>query len=130
MAYFSATGTGGGQTNKPVLLWINPNPTSTFKAQTINVDASNYEYLIFKICADSNATTPYYSYVGIKHDNNKFGIGTNSNANTSVGNGGYIRNYDTSDNVIKISTGYTTAGAANTRYAIPLEIYGLKKALL
>lgn len=129
MAYFKArVSTSSG--NEPVLLWTNPNPTSTFAAQTVNVDASNYEYLIFKIRADSNASQPYYSYVGIKHDNNKFGIGTNPNANTSVGYGGYIRNYDTSDNVIKISTGYTTGGTASPRYAIPIEIYGLKKSII
>lgn len=117
-------------TEKPTLLWTNPNPTSTFQAQTINVDASNYEYLIFKILADSNVSQPYYSYVGIKHDNNKFGIGTNQTANTPVGNGGCIRNYDTSNNVIKISAAFSTAGQSYNRYGIPLEIYGLKKSII
>ena len=34
--------------SEPVLLWTNPNPTTGFVSQTINIDTTEYEYFQIK----------------------------------------------------------------------------------
>ena len=47
------------------LLWTNPNPTSEFAAQTIQLDLSGYKSILF-ICQGSYANLDYFStFVGL-----------------------------------------------------------------
>ena len=46
----------GGGTEKPILLWTNPSPSSSFSAQTLNIDLTGYDYLIFEIKGSGDDT--------------------------------------------------------------------------
>lgn len=119
----------GASAEKPTLLWTNENPSSAFAGQTLNVDCSDYKWLIFKIKNSPSGTYIYYLAVDVEN-NQKFGIGSNTNANIGVGNGGYIRNVDITNNTLKFSTGFSTAGTSSANNIIPLEVYGLKKSII
>lgn len=128
MPYFR---TESGGEEAPTLLWTNPSPTSNFAAQTLSLDLTEYAYLLFKV--KNSLTTGYTdeAYCACQKDNSK------RSAFSVVGAGApkiiHSRYFDTTDNSITFSAGYhssTSSGTTDNRYAIPLEIYGIKKSLI
>ena len=110
----------------PTLLWINSSPTSSFAAQTIELDLSEYQYVavvirtvtdqditpracgIFKI--SDNDSIPYPPRVGYSG-----GSGTREIYATSTG--------------VTISNCSFSGGAVDNTCGIPLYIYGIKNDL-
>ena len=129
MAYFKAR-VGGSGGNEPVLLWTNPSPTSSFAAQTLSIDVSNYSYLYFKVL--NNTVSPYNTTFDIIEPIVKDKIqylGTGSATTTWLGTGLNTREYKVTDDGIAFSGGYNDGSAANN-VGIPLEIYGVKRVLM
>ena len=127
MAYFKArVGVSGG--NEPVLLWENPNPNAVFSAQTITIsNLSDYKYLVVKVKGAYNENNKYnISYMDwdLGEDGGAIGFGYEASYGTPANTGYARRLYKTSSNTL-----YITNGTANNNnaYAIPVEIYGLKK---
>lgn len=136
MAYFSATGTSGGQTNEPVLLWTNPSPNATFSAQKINIDLSNYEQIIIfakgtsRTLASNSISSVYFLVNDDSTNYNLDGIYAYYGIDVSI-----PRQYKANRPVSISSTGVTfgngtAGGSSGVYYCIPQKIYGLKKAII
>lgn len=105
-------------------LWENSNPTSNFAAQTINFDATNYDYFII-IYKNSASGTIHSSKTIIK--NVRFSLnGVNAGKL-------FVRNTDTSgitDTGVTFQSGLNinTYGSETTSndVAVPYQIYGGK----
>ena len=111
----------GGNSSILTLLWSNPSPTSSFAAQTININLNAYSW--FAVRVRFSSTTPRemplfffpvdeigkYIYT-VAGDTNR--VGTRSIT------------YDMENMALAISGGYYN-GAANNSSVIPLEIYGV-----
>lgn len=114
----------GGGTEKPILLWTNPNPSTSFEAQTVSIDMTNYQSIIIKTVGVRGDTTYTKQYIN-KNDSNIKMVATYS------GSGASIRSItNISDNGITFGNGQIVGGSASSLYCIPIEIYGLKKALI
>lgn len=121
------------------LLWENPNPTSSFAAQTISLDLSQYDVILFDIKADTNNS---YGYQYSKSRNIGFINETIAlhTLNYIVPNGLSGQNVYTRTRNATISTSGITFGAGYTKKVsdsdvatvdnttcIPLKIYGISK---
>lgn len=104
----------------PVLLWENPNPNSSFAAQTIEIDLSKYRYLVFYskyIYSVVNPTSNEYGYSFCdltKYNYQWLFCQANSAARLA----------NISGNNIIFERGMT-GGNYNDNMCIPLAIYGL-----
>ena len=107
----------------PVLLWTNPNPTSAFAAQTIEMDLSEYKYVIVvAITAPNYDYTPRANVIlPVNSDYSGFDIPIGATG------GSCRRNLNSSTNGIKISAQLACSG--NNNYVIPYKIYGIKGEL-
>lgn len=121
------------------LLWENPNPTSNFANQTISLDLSQYEVILFIVKQDTNNN--YGNERAI--DQNLGFVGETitlhvinhivPNGATSQNSWISTRNADIITTGITFGTGYgkrmsdSTIGTANNQYCIPLKIYGISK---
>ena len=131
MAYFSATGTGGSGGNEPVLLWTNPNPTSSFSAQEIQVD--EYDAYIIK-----SVSSLEYAQERNWFEDTYFDVSLNRADDCVIVVRGYsnaynMRNFYKSENGITFKKGfrqYSTQRTDNNVCAVPIEIYGIKKAII
>lgn len=112
------------------LLWINPNPTTAFNAQTISLDLSNYDAVevVYKLY-----TTQQYDVTGqITYQSNQ------SVTVSASGTGGFFSGADApmartssmSSNGVHFSAGSLCGGsstwAVNNNVLIPYKIYGIK----
>ena len=122
---FSALNTLLNDVPHYTLLWTNPNPTSSFSAQTISLDLSKYDMV--EIVFKQYAINPFFS--------------TNK---TEVGKGGRLftygyedakeldgRSYTVSTTGISFRTGYSamisaSSGTATDGQCVPYKIYGIK----
>ena len=123
MASYRVMGASASET--PTLLWTNPSPTSNFASQTItNIDTSSYGAFIVKYrrSTSSNDTDEFYQnktvlfghYICISMED------------TSTA----IRNCSVQSNGIYFASTLNLSHGTDNSEIIPIEIYGLKKALL
>ena len=104
------------------LLWENASHTSTFAAQTIQLDLSGYS-LILVFFKRSTTDNSYGSNI------NKIGIGSLCTCGASSTNltSTLSRKYTSSSSGITFTTGFNSNGGnANDDYMIPYQIYGIK----
>ena len=115
----------GGMSMK--LLWENANPTSSFTAQTISLDLSEYTHLIIKVKL-LDAGERAFSFTLVKKDGSKTPL-----VYANGGNAGVqlrYRNATAVDTGVNFTNAYYASGATaesvNNGVAIPIEIYGIK----
>lgn len=126
MAYFKAR-VSGSSTNEPVLLWTNPSPTSTFAAQTVSIDLTDYEALLIYTKGATSKNTYHYNYVK-KTEIGKW-ILADYQGDVHYATLRQITNITNSG--ITFGTGYYGwTSYNNNNECIPAEIYGLKKAII
>lgn len=119
---------GGGGAEKPTLLWTNPNPTSDFAAQAINIDISAYsgfliEYKYEKTIAKYdyfyqdavNLLSPYNHYITVSMNDNSYRM---------------RRVLIDSNNHINFAGATNAVGTIYASIIIPYKIYGYKKSLI
>lgn len=121
---------GNGGVEIPFLtkLWENPDPTSEFAAQTINLASSDYDFLMFTyryVTTDSLDLSKTFK----KGDK----VVLDCSFATSAGARAFTRliNYTSDTSLTAGQAQYATAGTAATianNFLIPLAIYGLKKS--
>ena len=107
------------------LLWTNPNPTSSFSAQTISLDLSKYDQveIVFKQTAGSTALLTTKSMVGMNGKMLAYGYSDARELDA--------RAYEVTTSGIKFNAGYwilvsDSTGTANANYCTPYKIYGIK----
>lgn len=105
---------------EPTLLWTNPNPTSAFAQQTLNLNIAPYKYIVVTFNRFDGYTTPIQKFI------NK---GGNSTVFTMYGARLAVRTFTIGIQQVALgnATYYdlnTTSGVTNNQYLIPLEIYG------
>lgn len=104
------------------LLWTNPSPTSSFAAQTISLDLSDYDAIEIIIRSDTANT---YTLAPIVTEVGKGGIAFNSTAYNS----GRQFTTTTSGITFTAATYYSSYGnwsTTSTNALIPVYIYGIK----
>ena len=107
------------------LLWTNPNPTSSFSAQTISLDLSKYDMV--EVVFKQYASNPFFS-----------------TSKTEVGKSGKLfsygyedvremdgRSYKVSTTGVSFQVGYSamisaSSGTAADGQCVPYKIYGIK----
>ena len=104
----------------PVLLWTNPNPTAAFAAQTLEMNLSEYKYLIVVINATTSNTSNSYGIVPI---NNADSVGIGRSNGSTV-----VRHFQATSNSVIISAAKSGTAYWNSE-AIPYKIYGIKGEL-
>ena len=110
------------------LLWTNPNPLSSFDIQTINVDLSNYKYVVVNATYGGNGLIEDYSTV----NKSIIEVGTTGNItgvyHSADGGASTIRKAVVSETGISFGIGKFWDGSNNSsaNYAVPLYIWGIK----
>lgn len=124
MAVAMKYGGGNGGRNTGVtmtLLWTNPDPTSSFAAQTVSADLSGYSF--YGIVPIFSTATPNIIPMQVfpcdDSQNHVMTVTARSNNN----NGGRQITFSTSG--LTFGAG-TYSGSSNNSYAIPYKIYGIK----
>jgi hypothetical protein len=113
---------------QPTLLWTNPNPTSSFAAQTVNVDVRNYEAIGFLIQNRVDQTDTYQIYT-IRQKPiggaDALGVSTATSAVIYPSVRGYTINSSTG--AINFSNSINTYDSeTRNEILVPLKIYGYK----
>jgi hypothetical protein len=119
---------GGGGAEKPILLWENPNPTSRFGTQTLNIDFSKYSSLIIETNGYlTGGVTSNIQYNYIDFNLTKLSICGSYSYNGSA----YCswRFITLSSSAINFSQGKAN-NATEDGLCVPLKIYGFKKSLI
>lgn len=103
-----------------VELWVNPNPTSNFAAQTVSLDLSSWKVVAIanKFNASSTSETIHIVRVGSQFIMNAVNIGSNA----------YVakRTTTVSATGVTFAQGYrNTSGTAGAEYSVPVAIYGV-----
>ena len=113
-----------------VSLWKNDNPNANFDAQTINLNLSNYDYIIIR----SKRTITDGETIYFNPRYNIIKVGTSGSYILGIDqNSGYnwIRDISVSESGVTFSTAIGRCYGVNNQdnkidVAIPLEIYGIK----
>lgn len=114
-------GSSGGGGITMTLLWTNPSPTASFAAQTVALDLSGYDAILFSYhnFATSNSAYSLENAFCIKGDTTYAGI----NARDNNRDGGRL--ITVSDSGVDIGA-MIYNGGTNNGYGIPYKIYGIK----
>lgn len=104
------------------LLWTNPNPASSFAAQTVSLDLSGYDEVQIDIAGTTANTTTTQSF--------SFRVGIGGLSNISANNI-WWRYITPSSTGVEFGTGYVTQtyggnGTTDNGKMIPQRIYGIK----
>lgn len=112
----------------PTLLWENSSPTSNFAAQTINVNTSNYNHLVFEYKNRPSGTESYQTSCILPNDTR----GTLScYGNVSSSTVFYTRMFTKTDTTITFTAGYSSqSSGTDTDRVIPVKIYGIKTLII
>lgn len=114
-------GGGGGGGLKLTALWTNPNPTSSFAAQTISLDLAQYELILitFHNFASTDAQYGLLAQLCIVGDTNylQFTSATNNR------NGRRLATITTTG--VQFAACVYNDGT-NNNYGIPYQIFGIK----
>lgn len=121
----------GGGTEKPTLLWTNPN-TTKFDAQTISMDLSQYNSFLFELVTynSENNVTVYQKMIVPKSQL----LALTTRYTLNVGMAYYssmTRPLSITDNGIEIGNGSygSSSSASYNKWVVPLKIYGFKSNL-
>lgn len=115
---------------RETLLWTNPNPTSAFSAQTLNVDLSGYDFVKIKYAVQiQNLSLEHcIQFAYFKLDDLPKEIDA-VNGNVCLGgllaNYGFIRAIAYDNRSLKFGSGYGNQ-TVNQNWNVPFEIYGIK----
>ena len=122
---FSALNTLLNDVPHYTLLWTNPNPTSSFSAQTISLDLSKYDMV--EVVARQYMSDPYYfsSKTEVGKSGKLFCYGYDDARELDA------RKYSVSTTGVSFETGYYTpisasSGSTSAIHNIPYKIYGIK----
>lgn len=118
MASFRIMGLAAEQ---PTLLWTNPNPTSEFTAQTLNIDFSGYEYFSIRFVGNQSYYSEYETIFPVEIGKVCGIAGLYPNASLTVP---YVRGF------ILQSINQISFDRALNNYntcVVPIEIKGYKK---
>lgn len=99
------------------LLWENPNPTSSFGSQTVEIDLSNYESVLIECILSSVIQTKLTGYCEKEYESGNIG-GSN-------GTVAYGRGFTMSDSGITFGSAVYNRDV-NDKTIIPQKIYGAK----
>ena len=104
------------------LVWENPNPTSSFAAQTIDVDLTDYDWFAIETrwSTSSDLVIPLCIY---KVDESRHIISLSNDASNRTG--GRQFTYSISNQSISFEGGYYNGSSSNVN-VIPIAIYGIK----
>lgn len=101
------------------LLWTNSAPTSSFTAQTLNIDMSDYEMIFITAVSRTDLNIIFTALLNV-------GTYTSRLYTTLTGSTIYVtRNVGLTPTSLAFEGGYS-GGTANNSYAIPYQIYGIK----
>lgn len=100
------------------LLWTNPSPTSSFSAQTISLDLSNYDEVEIEAKQLASGTIVQLCRVGI-------GKQTKCLFRDGNANNFYTRTFVVSASSIQFGDAYYNSTVTNTD-CVPIAIYGIK----
>ena len=123
---FSALNTLLNDVPHYTLLWTNPNPTSSFSAQTISLDLSKYDAV--EIVFDRYMNDGVRSTQRLLTKNEKFTLGTTTDENLRY----RTCSFNDSGVVFDSPKKFTTYGiwgshtSADDYTDVPLKIYGIK----
>lgn len=122
MKYGAGGGVGGRSGSSFLtLLWTNPNPTSSFAAQTISINLNAYSW--FAVHAKfSNASPSDLPLAIFPVDDNDKRIQSAAGGNNRVGSRTF--HYDTENKTMTFDAANYNS-AANNNSVIPLAIYGV-----
>lgn len=102
-----------------VELWANPNPTSSFAAQTVSLDLSEWKWIAIPAVPESGSNEGV-CFLRVGKEGRM--LVTNVASNNYI----YKRNADVTSTGVTFSTGYrNTSGTTGGQYCIPLAIYGV-----
>ena len=102
-----------------VLLWTNSSPSSTFAAQTVELDLSPYKMILIEVMGDTSDTTyripsSMVFYIdGLQHVM-PYGVSNR------------YRKITPSSTGIVFTTGSQAGSSDNAKYGAPYKIYGIK----
>lgn len=128
MAYFKAR-ISGSSGNEPVLLWTNPNPTSNFAAQTINIDVSEYKNIGFEYALWPSSTGGTDIYKTILDKKTPY-MQLSLMAGYGQNNGVYWRNITIGDGTMTFTNGLSPSGQSQANFLIIRKIYGIKNDII
>ena len=111
----------GGNSSLFTLLWSNPSPTSSFAAQTININLNAYGWFAVRVKFSTSTPRDLPLFIFPVDETGKtiFSVAGDTNR---VGSRSIT--YDMANMTLAISGGYYN-GSANNNSVIPLEIYGV-----
>ena len=122
---FSALNTLLNDVPHYTLLWTNPNPTSSFSAQTISLDLSKYDAV--EVVARQFRSDPYCfsSKTEVGKSGKLFCYGYDDARELDA------RNYSVSTTGVSFETGYyavisASSGSTSASHNVPYKIYGIK----
>ena len=104
------------------LLWTNPNPSSSFAAQTVSTDLSDYDE-VEVICKPYSADASYFT--------SRVKVGNRGMLYSQTGYGSPVRIYGTQRNFTPTSTGVAFgdgldfSASVSNAYCVPYQIYGI-----
>lgn len=123
MKYGAGGGVGGRSGSSfRTPLWTNPNPTSSFAAQTISIDLNAYDWFAIEArwSTSSDLVIPLCIY---NVDESRHIISLSNDASNRTG--GRQFTYSASNRAISFEGGYYNGSSSNAS-VIPIAIYGIK----
>lgn len=103
------------------LLWTNSAPTSSFSAQTVSVDLTEYALVIIEFRIDNSSNNNTFSNVCASYTKYTANIGGQPTSSQAQ----IWRAYTVSGSGIAFDVG-GAGGSTNNQYCIPLYIYGVR----
>lgn len=106
------------------LLWTNASPTSSFTAQSLNVDTTGYEYflVIFRAYAANDAEASLKYSIVVEDKNDTYACIMSPVSTTTV----HRRTVTITDSTIAFSDGKYPNSQTDNNFLIPFEVYGMK----
>lgn len=113
------------------LLWTNPNPNTTFAAQTVSLDLTDYDAIDLEVIQAAGGNPINYSWFTLTKDkhNNTSMVGIQFGAYPSVNfsRDVYVTNTGIAfDDARYKGTNSTSAATVGNGYNVPNRIYGIK----
>lgn len=105
------------------LLWTNPNPSSTFGAQTISIDLSDYDEV--EVLCRSYATTATYFTSRAKVGNGNGILFSQTGYGNPVRIYGTQRKFTPTSAGVAFEDGLDFSATADNAYCVPYQIYGI-----
>ena len=105
------------------LLWTNPSPSSSFAAQTVALDLSEYNLILVQFLRATNTTSFRGTDISIVGSASTGIIGGVDSVNSSV----LSRSYESTTNGVTFALGRANnESSSDSAWCIPTYIYGIK----